>query len=98
MKNTIKYLFILFLFQGYGQELNLPVFTQYLADNDFVVSPTFAGIGNNFRTRLNGLSQWVGIKNAPQNIALYSDIRIASRSGWVFLPFQIAMETLSNRD
>lgn len=81
MKKTIKYLFILFLFQGYGQELNLPVFTQYLADNDFVVSPTFAGIGNNFRTRLNGLSQWVGIDNAPQNMALYSDIRIANQSG-----------------
>jgi len=81
MKKLIKYLFILFVFQGYGQELNLPVFTQYLADNDFVVSPTFAGIGNNFRIRLNGLSQWVGIKNAPQNQALYGDIRIASRSG-----------------
>lgn len=67
--------------QGYAQELNLPVFTQYLADNDFVVSPTFAGIGDNFRIRLNGLTQWVGIKNAPQNQALYADIRMASRSG-----------------
>jgi len=81
MKKTIKFLLIIIAFQGYGQELNLPVFTQYLADNDFVVSPTFAGIGNNFRVRLNGLSQWVGIKNAPQNQALYADIRIASRSG-----------------
>tara|TARA_R110000787_G_scaffold28923_5_gene78812 strand:+ start:60187 stop:61176 length:990 start_codon:yes stop_codon:yes gene_type:complete len=81
MKKTLKYLFIIIAFQSYGQELNLPVFTQYLADNDFVVSPTFAGIGNNFRVRLNGLSQWVGIKNAPQNQALYADIRIASRSG-----------------
>ncbi len=81
MKNTLKYLLIIIAFQSYGQELNLPVFTQYLADNDFVVSPTFAGIGNNFRTRINGLTQWVGIKDAPQNQALYSDIRIASRSG-----------------
>jgi type IX secretion system PorP/SprF family membrane protein len=81
MKKTIKYLLIIIAFQTYGQELNLPVFTQYLADNDFVVSPTFAGIGNNFRTRLNGLTQWVGIKNAPLNQALYSDIRIASQSG-----------------
>ena len=81
MKKTLKYLLIIIAFQSYGQELNLPVFTQYLADNDFVVSPTFAGIGNNFRTRINGLSQWVGIKNAPQNQALYSDIRIASQSG-----------------
>lgn len=67
--------------QSHSQELNLPVFTQYLADNDFVVSPTFAGIGDNFRIRLNGLTQWVGIKNAPQNAALYSDIRLGNRSG-----------------
>jgi len=67
--------------QGFGQELNLPVFTQYLADNDFVVSPTFAGIGDNFRIRANGLTQWVGIKDAPDNQALYADIRIADRSG-----------------
>ena len=81
MKKILKYLLILIAFQSFGQELNLPVFTQYLADSDFVVSPTFAGIGNNFRVRLNGLSQWVGIKNAPQNQALYADIRIADRSG-----------------
>jgi type IX secretion system PorP/SprF family membrane protein len=81
MKKILKYLFILIVTQSYGQELNLPVFTQYLADNDFVVSPTFAGIGDNFRIRLNGLTQWVGIKNAPQNIALYADIRLANRSG-----------------
>lgn len=67
--------------QSHSQELNLPVFTQYLADNDFVVSPTFAGIGDNFRIRVNGLTQWVGIKNAPQNMALYADVRLGNRSG-----------------
>lgn len=66
---------------GYSQELNLPVFTQYLADNPFVVSPTFAGIGDNLRIRANGLTQWVGIKDAPDNQSLYADIRILDRSG-----------------
>ncbi|GAB5398532.1 MAG: type IX secretion system membrane protein PorP/SprF [Aureisphaera sp.] len=81
MKKLLQYLFFIILAQSYGQELNLPVFTQYLADNDFVVSPTFAGIGDNFRIRANGLTQWVGIKNAPQNMALYADIRMGNRSG-----------------
>jgi type IX secretion system PorP/SprF family membrane protein len=81
MKKILKYILILMVAQSYGQELNLPVFTQYLADNDFVVSPTFAGIGDNFRIRANGLMQWVGIRNAPQNQALYADIRMANRSG-----------------
>jgi len=81
MKKLLQYLLILLVAQSYGQELNLPVFTQYLADNDFVISPTFAGIGDNFRVRTNGLTQWVGINNAPQNLAAYADIRLGNRSG-----------------
>jgi len=81
MKKILRYLLILLVAQSYGQELNLPVFTQYLADNDFVISPTFAGIGDNFRVRANGLTQWVGIKNAPQNLAAYADVRLGNRSG-----------------
>lgn len=69
---------------SYSQELNLPVFTQYLADNDFVVSPTYAGIGDNLKIRANGLTQWVGIKNAPDNQSIYADVRIADRSGLGF--------------
>ena len=85
MKTLIKYiLYVLFLCsttQGFTQELNLPVFSQYLADSNFVVAPTFAGIGDNFRIRLNALTQWVGIANAPDNQALYADLRFADRSG-----------------
>mgnify|MGYP003635259195 CR=1 FL=1 len=81
MRNLIIYLFFLVVANSYSQELNLPVFTQYLADNNFVVSPTYAGIGDNLKIRANGLTQWVGIKGAPQNQSLYGDFRIADRSG-----------------
>lgn len=81
MKKITVYILLMAASFGYGQELNLPVWTQYLADNDFVISPTYAGIGDNFRIRANGLTQWVGIKNAPDNQALYADFRIADRSG-----------------
>lgn len=67
--------------KSYGQELNLPVFTQYLADNNFVVSPTYAGIGDNLKIRGNALTQWVGIKDAPDNQSFYADVRIADRTG-----------------
>lgn len=80
-----KIVLISFLFlavtSGYGQELNIPVFTQYLADNPFVISPTYAGIGDNLRIRANGLTQWVGIKDAPDNQSVYGDFRIANQSG-----------------
>lgn len=81
MKKIIAYIFLLALLKGYAQELNLPVWTQYLADNDFVISPTYAGIGDNLRIRANGLTQWVGIKDAPDNQSLFADFRIADRSG-----------------
>jgi type IX secretion system PorP/SprF family membrane protein len=80
-KIAILSFLLLTVTSGYSQELNLPVFTQYLADNPFVISPTYAGIGDNLRIRANGLTQWVGIKNAPDNQSIYGDFRIANQSG-----------------
>ncbi|WP_136480995.1 PorP/SprF family type IX secretion system membrane protein [Cognatitamlana onchidii] len=77
----IPFLLLFIVTKSYSQELNLPVFTQYLADNNFVVSPTFAGIGDNVKIRANGLTQWVGIKGAPDNQSIYGDARIANRTG-----------------
>ena len=81
MRKIIAFTLFLVMTYCYGQELNLPVFTQYLADNNFVISPTYAGIGDNFRIRANGLTQWVGIKGAPDNQSLYADFRVSDRSG-----------------
>ncbi|WP_243739193.1 type IX secretion system membrane protein PorP/SprF [Flavobacterium sp. 245] len=81
MKKFILSLVLMAVTTSYSQELNLPVFTQYLADNPFVLSPAYAGVGDNFRIRANGLTQWVGIKDAPENQSLYADFRILDRSG-----------------
>lgn len=81
MKKIILSILLTAMTSSYSQELNLPVFTQYLADNPFVVSPTYAGIGDNLRIRANGLTQWVGIKDAPDNQSIYADLRILDRSG-----------------
>lgn len=81
MKKFIITILLMIVTFSYGQELNLPVFTQYLADNPFVVSATYAGIGDNLRIRANGLTQWVGIKDAPDNQSVYADFRILDRSG-----------------
>jgi len=81
MKKLILSLVLMAVTTSYSQELNLPVFTQYLADNPFVLSPAYAGIGDNLRVRANGLTQWVGIKDAPENQSLYADFRVLDRSG-----------------
>ena len=82
MKKLAIYICLLVYVTTYSQELNLPVFTQYLADNNFVISPSFAGIGDNLKLRANGLTQWVGIKGAPDNQSFYGDVRVADRSGF----------------
>lgn len=72
---------LLTAFVSKGQELTVPQLSQYLADNPFVMSPTYAGIGDHVKIRLNGLTQWVGIKDAPDTQSLAADARIGERSG-----------------
>ncbi|MFW0739446.1 type IX secretion system membrane protein PorP/SprF [Flavobacterium sp. T12S277] len=81
MKKIINCFFLLHVMINYSQELNVPVATQYLADNPFIISPGYAGIGDDLRINLNGYKQWVGIENAPQNQSFYGDLRILDRSG-----------------
>lgn len=80
-KISLIFLIIPAFFFVYGQELTVPAQTQYLADNPFIISPSYAGIGDNVRVRLNGLFQWVNVKNAPANQSLAADFRIADRTG-----------------
>lgn len=81
MKKILIGIFLLAVTASYSQEMNVPVATQYLADNPFVISPSYAGIGDNFRINLNGYKQWVGVDDAPQSQALYADFRVMSQSG-----------------
>jgi len=64
-----------------GQELTVPQLSQYIADNPFILSPTYAGVGDHIKVRLNGLTQWVGIEDAPDTQTLAADARIGNRSG-----------------
>ena len=58
-----------------GQELTVPQLSQYLSDNPFLMSPAYAGIGNYVKVRMTGLTQWVGIENAPDTQSLSADVR-----------------------
>ena len=82
MRNRLLTLMILLgVFASNAQELTLPQLSQYLADNPFVMSPTYAGIGDHIKIRVNGLTQWVGIKDAPDTQSLAADARIGNKSG-----------------
>lgn len=80
-KNIVIFMLLLGTVIAWGQELNSPQLSQYLADNPFVLSPTYAGIGDHVKIRLNGLAQWVGIKDAPRTQSLAADMRLGEKSG-----------------
>ena len=81
MKKLILLISLIVSVNSFSQEVYLPTHTQYLADNYFVIAPTYAGIGENMKIRLNALTQWVGIKDAPDTQSLVGDIRIGNKSG-----------------
>ena len=82
MRNKLLILmFLLGIGATKAQELNSPQLSQYLADNPFVLSPTYAGIGDHIKLRMNGLTQWVGIKDAPDTQSIAADARIGNKSG-----------------
>lgn len=80
-KSLVPILFMLVSISSIGQELTIPQLSQYIADNPFIMSPTYAGVGDHIKIRLNGLTQWVGIEDAPDTQTLAADARIGNRSG-----------------
>ncbi|TCP21469.1 type IX secretion system PorP/SprF family membrane protein [Tenacibaculum skagerrakense] len=65
----------------FGQEIDLPQYVNHMADNPFLISPAYAGIGSGLQVRLNGVSQWIGVENAPDTQSLSLEARLAERFG-----------------
>jgi len=82
MKKVIYIILFVFALTVNAQEFKLSPYTQYLTENPFAISPTFAGIDEDYnRLRLSGVSQWLGLKNAPSTQNLSYDVRFAEKSG-----------------
>ncbi len=65
----------------YAQEFDLPEYINHMADNPFLISPAYAGIGAGLQVRLNGISQWVGVENSPDTQSISVEARLAERFG-----------------
>ncbi len=70
-----------------AQEFSMPLMSQYMAENPYVISPTFAGIGPYFQLRVSGLQQWVGVKDAPSTQSVSLDGRFGDVNGVGILLF-----------
>ncbi|MBP0904621.1 type IX secretion system membrane protein PorP/SprF [Mariniflexile gromovii] len=59
----------------YSQE-GLPIYTDYLTDNYYLIHPSMAGIANCSKVRLTARQQWFGHEDAPKLLTLSMNGRI----------------------
>ncbi|WP_298782470.1 type IX secretion system membrane protein PorP/SprF [uncultured Polaribacter sp.] len=81
-------LFFLFSLKSNAQE-TLPIYTDYLSDNIYLVHASAAGIGNSSKLRLTARQQWVGVVDAPelQTLSFHTRIGEDSNAGYGLVLF-----------
>lgn len=67
--------------KGFAQEFLAPIQNQYIADNPYLISSSYAGIGDCWQVRASGFEQWVNISDSPSTQSISVDGRISDRSG-----------------
>ncbi len=77
---------LLFSNWSFSQE-TLPVYSDYLSDNVYLLHPAAAGIGNCSKLRLTGRQQWMDVDLAPQLQTLSFHTRIGDNNGLGFAVF-----------
>lgn len=73
-------IFLLIPFLVKSQE-TLPIYSDYLSDNVYLVHPSAAGIGNCGKVRLTARTQWMGEANAPSLQTLSAHKRVGENMG-----------------
>jgi len=73
-------IFSLTSFFSFSQE-GIPVYSDYLSDNYYLIHPSMAGAANCAKIRLTARKQWFGQEDAPSLQTLSFNGRIGERSG-----------------
>ncbi len=71
---------MLIQFSSKAQE-GIPVYSDYLTDNYYLLHPSMAGAANCDKIRLTGRKQWLGQEDAPELQTLSFNGRIGEKSG-----------------
>ena len=64
-KNILKLAILTISSQFMSAQEGLPIYSDYLTDNYYLIHPSMAGISNCNKIRLTGRQQWFGDENAP---------------------------------
>ena len=81
---TITIYFLTLTVDSRAQQ-TLPIYSDYLSDNVFLIHPSAAGIGNTGKLRFTARQQWQGIKDAPtlQTISFHNRFGRSAAFGFV---------------
>ncbi len=81
MKKIIITILTVIGLKASAQEVNLPTYFNHLMDNPFLISSSYAGIGTQVQLRVNGISQWVGVKDSPDTQSVTFEARLKDQIG-----------------
>lgn len=84
--SVIGFLIFLLTFNLNAQE-TLPIYSDYLSDNVFLVHPSAAGIGNCNKIRFTARTQWSGVDDAPALQTLTAHGKLGNNVGVGFTFF-----------
>ena len=84
VKSLILLIVFFLSFEGESQA-TLPIYSDYLSDNVYLVHPSAAGIGNTGKLRFTARQQWAGVKDAPtlQTISYHNRFREKAALGFI---------------
>nr|WP_315244470.1 type IX secretion system membrane protein PorP/SprF [uncultured Flavobacterium sp.] len=80
LRIRILFVFIITSLYSYSQE-GIPVYSDYLSDNYYLIHPSMAGAANCAKIRLTARKQWFGQDDAPSLQTLSFNGRVGERSG-----------------
>ena len=83
----IYLLAVLLLVQFSHSQEGLPVYSDYLSDNYYLLHPSMAGAANCAKLRMTGRQQWFGQKDAPALQTLSLNGALGERSGGGIIVF-----------
>ena len=64
-KKIVLVIFVNYCTQGLFAQEGLPIYSDYLTDNYYLIHPSMAGVANCNKIRLTAREQWMGLEDAP---------------------------------
>ncbi len=76
LKNILKFVIVVIVTNITSAQEGLPIYTDYLTDNYYLIHPSMAGVANCAKIRMTARQQWFGHEDAPKLVTLSANGRI----------------------